>query len=345
MLGGRRFDGGLQRGGELALIGDAFEHGAAALLKLTQIRQTGFEFAQLNVIQATGGFFAVTGDEGNGGAPIEQFDGGADLGFGNLDFRGELTGNFLHNPRVCHRPVRARFYTLQMDRIVQSAKKAATRPAAKRARSTTRTNDPERTKAGIMAVATQEFSANGLTGARIDAIAAATHTSKRMIYYYFGSKEGLYLAVLEEAYRSVRHVEAQLQLKDLPPQQALERLVGFTFDHHHAHQDFIRLVMSENIQRGAFLSQSNLIQDLNVSVIDAIQELYQRGVADGVFRAGLDPIDIHASISALSFFNVSNRYTFDLIFKRKGHAPKALAARRQSVIDMVLRFVCHSNSL
>ena len=115
--------------------------------------------------------------------------------------------------------------------------------------------------------------------------------------------------------------------------------MGFTFDHHHNNQDFIRLVMSENMQRGEYLAQSELIQELNLSVITAITELYERGVRQGEFRAGLDPIDIHASISALTFFNVSNRYTFDLIFKRNGQAPEALAKRRQSVVDMVLRFV------
>lgn len=208
----------------------------------------------------------------------------------------------------------------------------------KRQRVTTRTNDPVRTMAGIMAVATQEFAAKGLTGARIDAIADATHTSKRMIYYYFGSKEGLYLAVLEESYRRIRQTESDLQLADLPPVEALAKLVGFTFDHHYGNQDFVRLVMSENIQRGEYLAQSKLIQDLNVSVIASIQELYERGVKEGVFRQGLDPIDIHASISALTFFNVSNRYTFDLIFKRNGHTAKALAVRRQRVIEMVQRF-------
>ena len=218
-----------------------------------------------------------------------------------------------------------------MDKLVHSDK----RPS--------RTNDPERTMAGIMAVATQEFAAKGLAGARIDAIADATHTSKRMIYYYYGSKEGLYLAVLEESYRRIRQVESELHLGDLPPTEALAKLVGFTFDHHHNNQDFIRLVMSENMQRGEYLAQSELIQELNVSVITAITELYERGVRQGDFRPGLDPIDIHASISALTFFNVSNRYTFDLIFKRNGHTPKALAARRQNVIDMVLRFVSYSN--
>jgi AcrR family transcriptional regulator len=196
--------------------------------------------------------------------------------------------------------------------------------------------------AGILAVATKEFADKGLSGARIDAIADATHTSKRMIYYYYGSKEGLYLAVLEDAYRRIRATEADLHLADLAPQEALKALVGFTFDHHHSNQDFIRLVMSENIQRGEYLAQSQLIQELNASVIQSIEALYKRGVKAGVFRKGLDPTDLHASISALTFFNVSNRYTFDLIFQRDGQTSKALAARRQSVVDMVLRFVSYS---
>jgi AcrR family transcriptional regulator len=206
-----------------------------------------------------------------------------------------------------------------------------------------RTNDPERTMAGIIAVATAEFAAKGLAGGRIDAIADATHTSKRMIYYYYGSKEGLYLAVLEDAYRRIRATEAELHLADLSPVEALKVLVGFTFDHHHSNQDFIRLVMNENIQRGSFLAQSKVIQELNVSAIQSIEALYKRGVTAGVFRPGLDPVDIHASISALTFFNVSNRYTFDLIFKRDSQAEAALALRRHNVVDMVFRFVSDSN--
>ena len=226
----------------------------------------------------------------------------------------------------------ARLYTALMNETVHSVRK-----------SPKRTNDPERTMAGIMAVATAEFAAKGLAGARIDAIADATHTSKRMIYYYYGSKEGLYLAVLEDAYRRIRATEAELQLADLSPQEALKTLVGFTFDHHHSNQGFIRLVMSENMQRGEYLAQSKLIQELNMSAIESIEALYKRGVKVGVFRKGLDPIDIHASISALTFFNVSNRYTFDLIFQRDGQTNKALAARRQSVVDMILRFVSYAN--
>ena len=207
------------------------------------------------------------------------------------------------------------------------------------ARALTRTNDPERTMAGILEVATVEFAKKGLDGARIDEIAAATKTSKRMIYYYFSSKEGLYRAVLEDMYRRMRSIESGLHLTDLPPVEALQKLVGFTFDHHHDNENFIRLVMSENMQRGAYLSQSKSIQGLNVPAIAAIQELYDRGVASGVFRAGLDPVDIHASISALTFFNVSNQHTFGLIFNHDPASPKAIAVRRKNIIDMVLRFM------
>jgi AcrR family transcriptional regulator len=206
-------------------------------------------------------------------------------------------------------------------------------------RETTRTNDPERTKANILEVAAAEFGEKGLAGARIDEIAALTQTSKRMIYYYFGSKEGLYLAVLEESYKRVRDIEAELHLQDLEPEQALRRLVAFTFDHHLNHENYIRLVMSENINRGQFLAQSPNIQELNVPAIAAIRHLYDRGVQSGVFRPGLDAVDIHASISALSFFNVSNRHTFSLIFKLDMKSSAYITHRRENVIEMVARFV------
>jgi AcrR family transcriptional regulator len=215
----------------------------------------------------------------------------------------------------------------------------ARRPARAGAKEPTRTNDPERTRANILEVAAAEFGEKGLAGARIDEIAAATQTSKRMIYYYFGSKEGLYLAVLEEEYRRVRDIEGELHLQDLAPEQALRRLVAFTFDHHLHHENYIRLVMSENINRGQFLAQSQRIQDLNVPAIAAIRNLYERGLKEGVFRPGLDPVDIHASISALSFFNVSNRHTFGLIFKLDMRSPAYIAHRRENVIEMVARFM------
>jgi AcrR family transcriptional regulator len=227
-----------------------------------------------------------------------------------------------------------------MNETVHSPRRAAAAkaPAKKRA-AEPRTNDPDRTMANILEVATAEFSDKGLTGARIDEIAAATRTSKRMIYYYFGSKEGLYVAVLEEAYRRIRSIETQLHLEDLPPEDALRKLVGFTFDYQLENPDFIRLVMTENIHRGEFLAQSKTIQKLNVPAIDAVRTVYERGVAEGVFRKNIDPIDLHMSISALCFFNVSNRHTFSLIFKRDLESPRAVSTRRDSIVEMVVRYV------
>ncbi len=202
-----------------------------------------------------------------------------------------------------------------------------------------RTNDPARTMAGILEVATAEFAAKGLSGARIDEIAATTKTSKRMIYYYFESKEGLYVAVLEEAYRRIRQIEQQLHLEDLAPEEALRMLVGFTVDYQWNNPDFVRLVMNENIHRGEFLAQSKTIQGLNIPVVHAVQHVYERGVEQGVFRPNLDPLDLHMTMSALSFFNVSNHHTFSLIFKHSLEDEVNFRARRESIIETMVRYV------
>ena len=215
---------------------------------------------------------------------------------------------------------------------------AAKRPK-KRGGPPSRTNDPEKTKQDIIDVATREFAAKGLSGARIDEIAARTRTSKRMIYYYFDSKEGLYLAVLEEAYRRIRRIESGLDLEGLPPLEALARLVGFTFDYQTGHPDFIRLVVIENIHEGAHIARSKVIQALNVTAIDGLRKLCRRGQAEGAFRDNLDPIDLHMSISALCNFNITNRATFSTIFKHDMASPRALAARRAQVIDLIVRYV------
>ena len=226
-------------------------------------------------------------------------------------------------------------YTAQMNRTVQSVP-ARTAGAAKAA---PRTNDPERTMADILEVATREFADKGLAGARIDAIAEAMRTSKRMIDYYFGSKEGLYLKVLEESYRRMRAMESAAHLDDLPPEDALRKLVAHTLDYQWGHPEFARLVQNENIHRAQYLAQSKTIHKLNVPAIDGLRRVLERGQAGGQFRAGIDPVDLHMSISALAVFHVSNRHTFSLIFQRDLDSPKALIARRDSIIEMVVRFV------
>ncbi|MCC7274381.1 MAG: TetR family transcriptional regulator [Alphaproteobacteria bacterium] len=202
-----------------------------------------------------------------------------------------------------------------------------------------RKNDPERTRRDILDVALREFATNGLSGARIDELAARTRTSKRMIYYYFGSKEGLYLAVLEDAYRRIRADEGTLDLGHQPPLDALAALVRFTFDYENANTDFIRVVMVENIHRGKYIAGSESIRRLNSAAIAALRDICERGIVAGVMRADVDPIDLHMSISALCFFNVSNRYTFGTIFGRDMAGREALARRREIVTETILRYV------
>jgi AcrR family transcriptional regulator len=202
-----------------------------------------------------------------------------------------------------------------------------------------RTNDPDRTKADIIEIATHEFSEKGLSGARIDEIAERTRTSKRMIYYYFESKEGLYRAVLEESYRRIRSIEATLDLEHKPPLEALAQHVRFTFDYQLANPDFIRLVMVENIHNAVHIAQLSSAQQSNMAAIETLRSIVKRGIAAGVMRKDLDTIDLHMSISALCFFNVSNRHTFSTIFKVDMVSLAATAARRESVTDLILRFV------
>src|SRR6266436_4482960 len=124
-----------------------------------------------------------------------------------------------------------------------------------------RAQDPNGTRRNILEIATDEFGNKGFSGARVDDIAARTNTSKRMIYYYFGDKEGLFAAVLEEAYSRIRQIE---------PESALRALVGFTFDYQNANESFIRLVMTENIHNGVHLARSRRIEELNFSAITTL---------------------------------------------------------------------------
>ena len=204
---------------------------------------------------------------------------------------------------------------------------------------TTRTNDPERTKADIIAVATGEFAKYGLSGARVDRIAANTHTSKRMLYYYFESKEGLYRAVLYSYYEKLRSAEANLDLSHKPPMAALRELVEFTFDYHVGNAEIVRLVLVENIHRGESIRELPLVDSLNSAIISSVEDICRRGAASGEMRAGLDPFELYTSIAALCFFNVSNRYTMRAIFGRDLASPQEVKLRRENIVEMVQRYV------
>ncbi len=190
----------------------------------------------------------------------------------------------------------------------------------------------------IIAVAMREFSDKGLAGARVDEIAERTQTSKRMIYYYFESKEGLYRAVLERCYAQVREIDSGIDLEGLGPQEALRQLVRVTFDYHTQHPDFVRLVMNENIHQGAHIGHIPAIKTRNQTIIAMMKRLIDRGVDAGCFRRDIDPVELHMTISALCFYNVSNRYTFGRIFQRDMTSVAALAHRREVIVDIIERW-------
>jgi AcrR family transcriptional regulator len=201
---------------------------------------------------------------------------------------------------------------------------------------TPRVRDPERTRAEIIEVATHEFADQGYAGARVDEIAAKTRTTKRMIYYYFGGKEGLYLAVLEQAYRHIRSLEQQLDVDHLEPVDALRQLAELTFDHHESHQDFVRLVAIENIHYAQHLLRSRSREVLAAPALDVLTRIMERGRATGEFRDDLDALDVHMVISAFCVFRGANRYTFQAIFDRDLLDPRLRDHLRRMIGDLVV---------
>ncbi|MFZ6044644.1 TetR family transcriptional regulator [Pseudomonas sp. CR3202] len=202
-----------------------------------------------------------------------------------------------------------------------------------------RKNNPEKTRENILQAAIAEFVQQGLSGARVDAIAERMHTSKRMIYYYFGSKEQLYVEVLEKLYGDIRSTEGKLHLAELEPREAIRRLVEFTFDHHDRNVDFVRIVSIENIHYGEYVKQSKAIRSMSTTVLDALGEILRRGEAEGVFRPGLNALDLHLLISSFCFYRVSNRNTFGEIFQIELTDEQVKARHKEMICESVLRYL------
>jgi AcrR family transcriptional regulator len=202
-----------------------------------------------------------------------------------------------------------------------------------------RQRDRERTRAEILEVATREFAEHGYSGARVDEIAESTRTTKRMLYYYFGSKEGLYTEVLERAYAQIRAAEQAVDVEHLDPLAAIRRLAELTFDHHEAHPDFIRLVSIENIHRAEHMRRSNRFVDLNTPAIDRIARILERGRSQGVFTRDADAIDVHMIISAYCVFRVANRHTWGTLFGRDLLDPAMRDRYRAMLGDMVVDYL------
>jgi len=199
--------------------------------------------------------------------------------------------------------------------------------------------DPERTRAAILSAATEEFTTKGLTGARVDHIARRSGVNKRMIYYYYGDKDGLYLAVLEATYSAIRHAEIGLHLDDRDPVDGMRELIRFTWSYFIKHPEFLSLLATENLHQARFLKQSSKIRDLHSPLVGMISSLLVRGARKGVFKPDVDPVQLYISIASLGFFYMSNRHTLSTIFGRDLGAPQALEARGDHIVDVVLGYL------
>jgi len=198
---------------------------------------------------------------------------------------------------------------------------------------------PEASRAGIVAAAIDEFAARGFKGASMDAIAARTHTTRALINYYFGSKEKLYIAVLEQVYAGIREAEGELDLDHLAPADAVRRIVGFTYNYYLTHEGFVRIVVAENQARGRQFRKSKAMRTLNRPIIDRLARVIERGQAQALFRADIDPVEVHKSIAALGMFNVTNQYTFGSIFQREMGAKGDVTRRCEMVTELILSYL------
>jgi AcrR family transcriptional regulator len=202
-----------------------------------------------------------------------------------------------------------------------------------------RQRDADRTRGEILDVATREFADRGFAGARVDEIADQTRTTKRMIYYYFESKEQLFVAVLERAYAEIRAAEQTIEVDHLDPTAAIRRLAELTFDHHESHLDFIRLVSIENIHRAEHIAGRKDFAGQNTPAIELIEKILERGHRDGSFTREIDAVDLHMMISAFCVFRVANRHTFGAIFDRDLTDPALRDRYRQMLGDMVVEYL------
>ncbi len=201
------------------------------------------------------------------------------------------------------------------------------------------TRDPERTQARILAAAKAEFAAHGLGGARVDRIAANADANKRMLYYYFGNKDALFVAVLEAAYAHIRAAEIALHLTELDPPGAIRRLIAFTWDYYLKHPEFMTLLNSANLHRARHLKESAKVRNMHSPFVAMIEEILARGRASGVFRAGVDPVQLYISIASLTYFYLGNKYTLSAIFERDLLSPRAKAERLAHMHDLVLGYL------
>ncbi|MBC7393042.1 MULTISPECIES: TetR/AcrR family transcriptional regulator [unclassified Variovorax] len=202
-----------------------------------------------------------------------------------------------------------------------------------------RLRDADRSQQAILDAAREEFALLGLAGARVDSIAERAGLNKRLIYYYFSSKDDLFLAVLESAYANIREAEKELHLLDLPPAEAVRRLMEFTWNYYLEHPEFITLLNSANLHQARHLEKSKRVREMNSPVIQTLGDILERGRKEGVFRGGVDPVHLYISIAGIAYFYLSNNYTLSAIFGRDLMTRKARSERLSHMCDVILGYV------
>jgi AcrR family transcriptional regulator len=199
--------------------------------------------------------------------------------------------------------------------------------------------DPERTRRAILEAATGEFVSNGFAGASVNEIAARAKVNKRMLYHYFGKKEELYIAVLERTYIALRTAQTQLRLADVPPSEAIETLILFTWNYYIQYPELLSLMATENMLRGKYLARSERVRDLDSPLMTILQDILTRGAEDGVFRSDLDARQVYISIASLSAFFIATRCTLSTLIGRDLTTEEELVKRSQHVVEMIQRFL------
>ncbi len=190
------------------------------------------------------------------------------------------------------------------------------KPAQKRKKKPDRIQrrNPDATRKRLLAAAIDEFTRHGFSGGRVERIVARARVNMRMVYHYFDSKKGLYVAALEAVYVEIRDREQALKLDHLEPLEAIDRLVDFTIDHFASHPEFVSLTIGENVLKGRFIAGSKLIPKLSSPLVEQIRRVLERGASQGVVRRGVDPVAFYVSIVALACHHLNNRYTLSAAF-------------------------------
>lgn len=200
-----------------------------------------------------------------------------------------------------------------------------------------RTRDPEATQRRILKAATKEFADKGLSGARIDEVAKQSKSNKRMIYHYFSNKEGLFTRVIEETYLGIRRAEQALELGRLDPEEAIETLIRFTWNYYLENPEFLTLINSENLHHAKHLKASPVIREVHTNLIEVVRSILERGVKKGVFRSGVDPVQLNITIAAVGYYYLTNRFTSSIIFDRDLMTSEALKERLNFNIETILK--------